>query len=158
MVTEYVINTPPRDYWADQTYFGPPSAEVDQAWKDLLRKLSTTLCIGVYSFASAWNLQVLPEEAEQFDDLDTVKMKNGNHLVIMAVHHNLHCLVIFTQHSIPCHTWLNVICSEDSTESFKPDYYYPNQTDEWREIDLKHARKYGCAWHSWLLTVSSTLP
>ena len=122
MVTEYVINTPPRDYWADQTYFGPPSTEVDQAWKDLLRKLSTTLCIGVYSFASAWNLQVLPEEAEQFDYLNTVKMKNGNHLVIMAVHHNLHCLVNFTQHSIPCHTWLNVICSEDSTERFTAKY------------------------------------
>ena len=157
-MTEYIVDTPPKDYWADQTYFGPPSAEVDQAWQELLRKLSTTLCIGVYLFATAWNLQVLPEEAEQFDNLETVKMKNGNHLVIMAVHHNLHCLVILypTSHS-------SLYLAEHNLKrrlyrTLQPEYYYPNQSAEWREIDHKHARKYGCVWHSWLLTVSSTLP
>jgi hypothetical protein len=94
VVTEYVIDEPAEDYWANDLYFGPPSEESEAAWDAMIfRKLPIAIPNVQLLIQSAHGLQVFPHEAKHFDALDTVRLKNGNPLFIMGVNHNLHCLV-----------------------------------------------------------------
>ncbi|KAL8796263.1 MAG: hypothetical protein Q9195_001378 [Heterodermia aff. obscurata] len=101
---EYVIDKPPADSWSNDLYFGPPSNESEIAWNRLIHP---------------HGIQIYPEEAEQFEELRTVQLKNGNHVFILGLYHNFHCLRRIRQ-------------------TLRADYYYPDKTPEWRRHDLAH--------------------
>lgn len=101
---QYTIDKPPSDYWSNDLYFGVPSDESERAWNKMIHP---------------HGIQILPDEADHFDDTDTVVLENGNHLFILGVYHNLHCLRRIRQ-------------------TLNADYYYPNMTAEFKEHDLEH--------------------
>lgn len=103
-VIRYTIDKPPNDLWSNDLYFGPPSEESEIAWNKMIHP---------------HGVQIFPDEAQHFKEMNTVALENGNHLFILGIHHNLHCLRRIRQ-------------------TLNEDHYYPNMTAEAREHDREH--------------------
>ncbi|TEY82971.1 hypothetical protein BOTCAL_0026g00350 [Botryotinia calthae] len=104
---QYETETAPSDLWANNIYMGEPCDESERAWNNLIHP------------NRGHGVRLYREEAAKLDINKSILLQDNNFAVILAVHHNLHCLRRLRQ-------------------SFFPEHYYANWTDEDREDDRHH--------------------
>ncbi|KAI1270552.1 hypothetical protein F5Y18DRAFT_422047 [Xylariaceae sp. FL1019] len=114
-----VIDTPIRDYIKyEPTFFGHSETSKDY---HLVGKPSDELDAAWSSIMQYFYAEVPKEYIQSLDrERDSIRLPNGNYLANYAFIHELHCLKRLHQ-------------------SYFPDYYWPDMTEEEKELQLEHS-------------------
>ncbi|KAI0148692.1 hypothetical protein GGR57DRAFT_474021 [Xylariaceae sp. FL1272] len=114
-----VIDTPIRDYIKyEPTFFGHSETSKDY---NLVGKPSDELDAAWSSIMQYFYAEVPKGYIQSLDrERDSIQLPNGNYLANYAFIHELHCLKRLHQ-------------------SYFPDYYWPDMTEEEKELQLEHS-------------------
>ncbi len=111
----------------DYKLVGKPSDELDKNWSSIMQ----------YFYA-----EVPKEYIQSLDrERDSIRLPNGNYLANYAFIHQLHCLV--GDFILVFHLPMTSHNSQKRLhQSYFPEHYWPDMTEEEKELQLEHSCKF----------------